>query len=228
MLNEGGPVNMEEQRDNHDKQTILLIDRAKAGDNDALGRLYGIYEKRLNQEIRIKLGKKLRGRLETQDLMQSVWKDVLSDMGDFRYKGSDSFFRWLRSCIIRKIQDKGRYFNAEKRNIDRENFIPLTDQKFPDKIQPKAKDPSPSRAAATEEELERLMGYLDKIPNGQRQALVLHMKEKKEFEEVAKIMNRSIGAVRKLYNRGIKTIARIMHREKGLKKSNGKGLNGEQ
>lgn len=209
---------MDERRDELDDKTLLLIDRAKEGDTKALGNLYELYERRLSGAIRKKLGDKLRGRMETQDLVQSVWKDVLVDLRGFTYRGSDSFFRWLLSCVIRKIQDKGRYFMADKRNIDRETCLPMPGRGIHEEDQPKARDPSPSHAVTNVEELERLMGYLDRVPDAQRQALVLHLKDKKDFEEIATIMNRSPDAVRKLYYRGIKVIGCIMHQEKQSKK----------
>lgn len=195
-------------------QTTDLVGRAKRGDPDAISDLYRLYEGRLKGAVKRKLGDKLRGRMETMDLVQSVWKDVLSDMQGFQYQGPDSFFRWLLTRIIRKIQDKGRYFAAGKRDQEKEKRFRVG-ERTGDAPEPPAADPSPSQVAITDEDLNRLMSLLDQLPDNQRQALVLRMKDQMEFDDIGKIMGRSPDAARKLYTRAMKRIGELMLREKG-------------
>jgi len=204
---------MSEDFEKLDEKTLPLLERAKMGDSAAVGDLYSLYEKRLKNAVRKKIGNKLRQRMETVDLVQSVWKDVLSDMKGFEYRGSDSFFKWLLSCIIRKIQDKGRYFKAKKRDIGMETRIKTVDLK-PNSGRLEGTGPSPSQVAMTDEHIEKLLKLLDRLPDSQRQALVLRMKEEMEFEKIAQIMDRSQDSVRKLYSRAVKNIGKIMLNER--------------
>lgn len=202
-----------------DKKTLPLVIRARDGDHGAVGDLYRLYEKRLKGAVRKQLGNKLRSRMETMDLVQSVWKDALSDIKGFEYKGADSFFKWMLSCIIRKIQDKGRYYAAKKRDLEKEVGMENRGAASNGFSPPKSMDPTPSQAAITDEHTERLMGFLDKLPDNQRQALVLRMKDELEFEQIAEIMDKSEEAVRKLYSRAIKNIGKYMLHEKKEKKA---------
>ena len=114
---------MAEERKDLDDKTLHLIAQAIDGDQEAIADLYRLYESRLKAAVKAKLGKKLRSRMETVDLVQSVWKDVLPDIKDFEYRGPDSFFRWLSAHIINKIHDRAKYFGAEKRNVQKERRI---------------------------------------------------------------------------------------------------------
>jgi RNA polymerase sigma-70 factor (ECF subfamily) len=192
-------------------KTTSLVAKAKEGDQEAVSALYRLYEFRLKKAVKKKLGSKLRGRLETMDLVQSVRKDVLLDVKAFDYRGPDSFFHWLLTCIIRKIQDKGRYFSAGKRDLDKEQRI-HTGGVLPGEHE--AGGPSPSQAAIADEHLERLMRLLDKLPELQRKALVLRMRDEMEFDEIGKRMGKSPEAVRKLYSRAMKRIGDLMYKEK--------------
>jgi len=182
-----------------------LVIQASEGDGEAVNALYRLYEARLRAAVKRKLGDKLRAKMEPVDLVQSVWKDCLSDMEGFKYKGDDSFFQWLLLRIIRKIQDKGRYFAAHKRDLDKERVF-FADTKSRGIPPPAASDPSPSQAAMADEDLNRLMQLLDQLPDPQRRALVLRLRDNLEFEAIGRVMGKSPGAVRKLYGRALKRI----------------------
>ncbi len=199
-------------RENHEeleKKTRHLVARAKDGDSDAVNDLYLLYEKRLKGAARKKLGPRLRVKMESVDLIQSVWKDCLSDMEGFEYRGPDSFIHWLLNRITRKVQSKGRFFAAEKRNPEREKRIAGKDSLSKGARLPPAPDPTPSSAAIKNENLERLMRLLDHLPDSQRLALVLRMRDKLEFDEIGKAMGRSPAAARKLYSRALNRIQEL-------------------
>jgi RNA polymerase sigma-70 factor (ECF subfamily) len=188
---------------NEDLKTLVI--KASRGDADAINTLYRLYEVRLKAAVKRKLGDKLKAKMEPADLVQSVWKDCLSDMEGFTYKGDDSFFQWLLLRILRKIQDKGRYFAAHKRDLDKERVF-FADTKSRGVPPPAAADPTPSQVAMADEDLNRLMKLLDQLPDPQRQALVLRLRDNLEFEAIARIMDKTPGAVRKLYGRALKRI----------------------
>ena len=190
------------------EQTQQLIDRAREGDQNAIGDLYRLYEQRLHGAVRGRLGGRLKARMEPSDLVQSVWKDVLSGMHDFEYRGPDSFFHWLLTRVLWKIGDKNRYFAARKRDPARERPLAGGAEGGAER-QPVATDPTPSRAAAADEELDSLMRLLDRLPSAQRQVLVLRMRDERSFVEIGRMTGRSADAARKLYNRALKRIDAI-------------------
>jgi RNA polymerase sigma-70 factor, ECF subfamily len=197
---------MQENHEDLEKKTRGLVARAREGDSEAVNELYLLYEDRLKGAARNTLGGKLRAKMETVDLIQSVWKDCLSDMEGFEYRGPDSFVHWLLRRITRKAQNKGRFFSAKKRDVERENRVAGKDSTSKGVQLPPASDPTPSAVIIRNESLERLMRLLDHLPDSQRLVLVLRMRDKMDFEQIAKTMNRSPDAARKLYNRALNRI----------------------
>jgi RNA polymerase sigma-70 factor, ECF subfamily len=196
-----------------DDRTLNMVARARDGDQEAVNDLYRLYAERLRGAVNRNLGGRLRAKMESDDLIQSVWKDVLSDMKDFDYRGSDSFFKWLSFRILRKIADKGRFFAAGRRDMKRET---PGDGDSPGQAAARSTgDPSPSQAAVAGEELNRLMRLLGHLPDPQRQALVLRTRDNMRFEEIAKVMGRSAGAVRQLHNRALIKVNELMRKENG-------------
>ena len=200
---------MEKKNKDLNAKTHLLLNRARKGNSAAFEDLYNLYSDRLEGAVRKSLGRRLRARMEKEDLVQSVWKDVLPDLSRFEYRGQDSFFRWLCARIIRKNQDKGRYYGREKRDVAREK--PLdggASRSGGGKVLP-ASDPTPSEAAIRRENVERLMELLDHLPDNQRQTLVFRLRDNKSFEEIAGELGRSAGAVRQLYYRALRRIGEL-------------------
>lgn len=195
------------------EETETLVAQAKKGDQEAISVLYRLYEKRLKGAAKRKLGDPLRAKMETVDLVQSVWKDCLSDMKDFEYRGPESFFHWLLTQVLRKIQDKARFFSANKRDHAKEQHLLTKDAMCKNDDSPFATDPTPSHAAMVDEELDQLMSLLDQLTDSQRQTVVLRLRDKMSFVEIGKVVGKSADSVRKIYGRALNRIDSIVKEE---------------
>ena len=74
--------------DDLNEKTHGLVEQAMKGDEEAIGALYHLYKARLEALIRVKLSKRLKSRIETSDLIQSVWKDVLTGIDHLDHGGA--------------------------------------------------------------------------------------------------------------------------------------------
>ncbi|MFH2003011.1 MAG: hypothetical protein ABIK28_25315, partial [Planctomycetota bacterium] len=148
-----------------------LVRRAQAGDHEAILALYILYEDQIIAEIRQKMGLRLRSQMESMDLMQSFWGDVLGDLRDFEYQGPDSFTRWLNTCLRNKIRDKVRYYKAGKRNLGEVRPLLKGTTRSVEEHFPCAMDPTPSREAITREEVQRLLLLVGELPELQREVI---------------------------------------------------------
>ncbi len=182
-----------------------LIERAGTGDPDAVGELYELYKKRMVSIAHARLGHTLAGLTESVDLVQSVWTDLLDDIDDFEYRGPDSFYHWLRTCLVRKIDSKRRYFGANKRDSKRSRQVEdagvITDSKS---------DPTPSCIVMGKEEADRLLRLLGRFPEPQREALILRIRDELSFAEIGKRIGRSTEAAKKLYQRGVDKLLEML------------------
>lgn len=181
-----------------------LVERAVQGDGDAVAVLYQLYRNKMITEAHFRLGHTLHGLMESVDLVQSLWKDLLDDIGGFEYRGPDSFFRWLHTCLLNKIQTMRKYHHAEKR--DPKRLASIHDFDDMDKRTRSFADPTPSQVVERKEELERLKEVLGRFPELQRQVLLLRMKDKMNYEAIGRRIGKSKEAAKKIYQRGLKKL----------------------
>lgn len=187
-----------------------LIKRAQDGDPEATAALYLLYEDELIEEVRRKLGSALRNRMDSVDLVQSLWVDVLQDFKKFEYRGPDSFHRWLTACLSNKIQEKARYYRAAKRDPKKAVRIRSEDTQSVGVPLPAAPDPTPSHEAIDRESIERLMRILDGFDDLQRKILILRFGDQKKYKEIGRIVGKSADAVRKLCGKGLAELKKRM------------------
>ena len=69
-----------------DQKTRELVALAMGGDETALNRLYGAYAERVRWMVRFRMGRQLRSKLESMDLVQEVLIHALGGLEDFSYK----------------------------------------------------------------------------------------------------------------------------------------------
>ncbi len=193
-----------------------LIIRSQNGDRAAMSCLYEKFKYRLMAKIREKVGGKLLSQVDSTDLSQSVWKDVINDITTFKYNGSGSFFNWLVTRSIHKIQTKGRYFAAEKRDLKKQKRIRGDDSTVSGVVSPPALDPSPSTRAMNKEKTEAFMRILNRFPEIPRKVLILRMKDELAYDEIGRIIDKSTDATKKLYARSLKKLIQLIGEDKRL------------
>ena len=73
-----------------------LIRSAADGDGPALAELFGRYRKRLRQMVRLRLDRRLQGRVDPSDVLQEAYLDVAQQLPHYLAKPEMPFFLWLR------------------------------------------------------------------------------------------------------------------------------------
>ena len=183
-----------------------LIERARRGDEKAIEALISVHADRLLASVRAELGQKLRQRLESQDIVQQTYLDVLKNIDQFVETGSDSFFRWLRTIALHRIQDTDRQaFKAIKRRGEvRIADIARRDESVADLLgQLPASITGPFAAIRRDEQLKRLRDALEALDEDHREVLRLRYLNQFSVKETAEEMNRTESAVRSLCVRAV-------------------------
>ena len=96
------------------------MERAGSGDREAVEALLLGHVSRLRAFVRLKMGPVVRGRESSEDLVQSVCREVLEDLDGFEYRGEAGFRQWLFRRAEHKVVDRGRFWGREKRDAARE------------------------------------------------------------------------------------------------------------
>ena len=136
-----------------------LLKRWQSGDEAAAAAIYQLYWERLCALTRSRIGKRLRRRVDPDDIVQSVFRSFFRRArdGDFTLSHSDSLWRLLVGITRKKIGRQNRQHHAARRSVEAEveqGEIELSPEAL-------AHNPTPLEAAALTEALEATMAELD-------------------------------------------------------------------
>lgn len=187
-----------------------LIDRAQHGDVEALNQLFKTYYDLMLELARKRLGAKLRGKEEADDLAQTTFREATRDFHAYVYRGEGSLLRWLVRILQNKIRDRAEFYGARKRDISREHSLDETsrdDPSLPRVPEPAARGASVARTAERHEEDRILREALSKLSPEHRQAITLVFFEGRQLKEAGMLMGgRTEDAVRMLLRRAEKNL----------------------
>lgn len=181
--------------------SLALIRKAKSGDDEALDALFKRYSARVLHAARLRLGPGLRGKLESQDVVQEAFVRAVKGFDRFEVRHEGAFLHWLGRLVTNVIKDRADYFGAAKRSAEHVDAadLPLASQ-----------DPTPSRRAEADEEVERLMRALDRLPEEDREVIVQRDVEELPFAEIGRLCSRTEDAARMRYVRAKARLAELL------------------
>lgn len=177
-------------------ETAELLDRAKGGSSEALNYLYDRCAGRLLALIRLRLGRDLRARLESRDILQATLLKSLQHLKDLEGAETHSLMAWLARIAEHEIRDRADYFGRQRRDAARE--VPIEDEALP---------PALTRSALSrlilDERAERLEAALESLTPEHREVILLRKFEELSFAEVGRRMGRGDDAARMLLARAM-------------------------
>jgi ECF sigma factor len=99
-----------------------LVQQLRAGNRDAAEKLFARYAQRLTRLAEQHLSRKLAGRLDGEDVVQSVFRTFFrrSATGEFRIDSSAQLWQLLVKITLLKARAKARYHTADKRDAGAE------------------------------------------------------------------------------------------------------------
>jgi RNA polymerase sigma-70 factor (ECF subfamily) len=138
-----------------------LLDGLRRGDEGAAQELFRRYAGRLIGLARSRLSDQLRGKVDPEDVMQSVFKSFFRRQAAAEYEldSWDSLWSLLTVITLRKCGYRTRHFRAARRDVRREQTVDAADAAAD--WQALAREPSPDEAAALTETVEQLLRGLD-------------------------------------------------------------------
>ena len=101
-------------------QSLDLVRSAQAGSDVALDRLFSRYYERVRRVVRMRLGRKLRGALESGDILQETFAVAVKSFDRFEMREEASLINWLSKLAERQIIAAADYHGAKKRDRDLE------------------------------------------------------------------------------------------------------------
>ena len=181
-----------------------LVQRAVAGDAEAIGALIARHLPGLRAFVRLRMGKELRAKESASDLVQSVCREVLEHADRFRFPGERQFKHWLYKEAFRKIANRAAYLKAARRDVARE--APVGDDSYA-QLSAAYTSFSPSRDAMAREHAERLEAAFDRLPDDYREIVVLSRVLGMSRTEMSEELGVSEAAVRSRLSRALSALA---------------------
>jgi RNA polymerase sigma-70 factor, ECF subfamily len=196
--------------------TDALLALARRGSRSALGKLLARYRRHLALLVEVRLGRRLREKLDVDDLLQEVALEAHREIGRFRGLTEREFLAWLRLVLASTVSNQVRHYLGTRRRdprLERPISPGSEDSRVPDRnlIAPHS---SPSQRASRRERAAILAEALRGLPESYREVIVLRQIEELSFPEVARRMGRSEHSVRNLW---VRALARLRPELEGLR-----------
>ena len=196
----------------------LLAD-ARRGSETSLGKLMQLHASYLNLVVRSQLDERLRTRVSASDVVQETFYEAHRDFPAFRGATPEEFLGWLRRILMNNLLRAVEvHLKAAKRDVRREVSLDRVGWQNDRSgamanLLPHQGD-TPSASFARREDQRTLGELLQELPEDYREVLRLRHEEALDFTTIAERMDRSSGAVRMLWLRGVKRL-RELSREGG-------------
>ena len=171
-------------------QSVLLLERFRAGDEAAATELFERFAKRLASLVQSRLSSKLARRLDAEDVVLSAYRSffVRARDGQFAIDEPGELWRLLAQIALNKLHRSAARHNAARRSLNREqdDIVDLANR---------AADAasSPDLEVIVADQLEHLMSQL---PEATCRVLELRL-QGHDVDEIAGLIDRSPRTVRR-------------------------------
>ncbi len=183
---------------------------ARAGSEEALGRLLDACRNYLLRVANARLEARLRRTLAPADVVQQTFLEAHRDFKHFQGETETELLAWLRRILLNTLANMKRDLKAQKRQHGRERS--LEDLAGSALVAP---DSAPGAGLIAQEERSQLQMALEQLPADYREVILLRHREELSFGAIGQRMNRSAEAARKLWARAIEQLQKILDNAPG-------------
>jgi len=169
----------------------VLVQKAKAGDAEAFGRLYDMHVERVYRHIYYRIN----NVADTEDLTQQVFLKAWRAIP--RYKKTTSpFIAWLMTISHNLVID---FYRAKKDKV-----------RLPDGVVAEDPKSSPEVMAQAHFDQEKLRMAISQLHGDQQRAVLMRFIEGFSFAETADSLGKTEGATRVILHRALKKLRDIL------------------
>jgi RNA polymerase sigma-70 factor (ECF subfamily) len=185
------------------ESTFDLIDRARAGDERAIERLFARHLKPLQRWAKGRLPQWARDLADTEDLVQDVLLQTFKRIDNFEVRRVGALQAYLRQAVVNRVRDELRRKARQPDAMDLDGLeLELS--------------PSPLEEAIGREAVERYQRALQVLKPEEREAIIGRIEMGYSYDELAQVLGKPSGeAARKAAQRALVRLAEEMKRVSG-------------
>jgi RNA polymerase sigma-70 factor, ECF subfamily len=198
-----------------ESQTDDLLRRAQGGDERALGELFARHRDRLRRMVRLRLDRRVYGRLDPSDVLQEAFLDLARRLPEYGADPKVPFYLWLRGLTGQRLLVLHRHhLGARMRDAGQE--VSLHRGALPHASSESLAQhllgrlTSPTLAAIRAELQLKLQEALNAMDPTDREVVVLRHFEELSNAETAEVLGLQPSAASKRYIRAIRRLKGIL------------------
>ncbi len=183
------------------ESTFRLLERARAGDRDAVDRLLARHVTPLTRWARGRLPQWARDLADTDDLVQDTLLQTFKRIGDFEARGAGALQAYLRQALVNRVRDELRKKGRRPDSTDLEGL----------EIEAGL---SPLEEAIGRESVARYERALATLRDEEREAIIGRVEMGYSYEELADVLGKPTSeAARKAAQRALVRLTQEMDRD---------------
>jgi RNA polymerase sigma-70 factor (ECF subfamily) len=197
--------------DNDSSDTARLIERARAGDRQALDEIFKRERGRLRRMVDMRLDCRLQGRIDASDVIQEAFLEAAGRLDEYLAEPALPLFLWLRLIVGERLtrlhrhhlgvhmRDAGREVSLYREALPAASSMALAAKLL-------GQYTSPTQAAIRAERILRVQEALNTLDPLDREILSLRVFEELTRAECAKVLGIEESAAAKRYVRALKRL----------------------
>jgi RNA polymerase sigma-70 factor (ECF subfamily) len=201
--------------------TDALLRRLGDGDTQAVAELFAHYRDRLRHTVRLRLDRRLQGRVDPSDVLQEAFLDIVKRAREYAANPSMPVFLWLRFLtgqrllaihrqhLGAKMRDAGQEVSLYRGALPQASSVSLAAQLL-------GRLTSPTQAAIRAEMQTKLQEALNSMDALDREVLTLRHFEELSNNETAQVLGIQKAAASNRYVRALKRLKEILSSMPGL------------
>jgi RNA polymerase sigma-70 factor (ECF subfamily) len=161
---------------------------------------------------RLKLDRKLRGKLDASDVVQQTLLEAHQAIASFQGNDTSAQAAWLRKILSRNLANAVRDLTRAKRDVRKERSLQADMDASASKLGDwlAAEQSSPSQKVDRQERALRLAEALAHLPDSQREAILLRHFQGLSLSQISEQMECTTAAATGLLQRGLRNLRKSL------------------
>ena len=197
-------------------ESLRLLRLHQEGDPSALQALVKRYQTRILLTVRARLGRRLRSKVESMDVVQEALMKAIPSLKHFEPRTEGALMHYFSTVIAHHIRDLADYYSAQKRSVSQES--PLEPMEADGETQASegaalgvhSPDRTPSQILQLSEDQRMVEDALDLLPENYREVVICREMDGMDFKEIGEKLGKSPDAARMVFNRAMAELSTLV------------------